>query len=111
MEAKGFKQSTIQASSTPMKFSSEADRRNEQKWDTVVKRSKVCLAKTLDYPFLTVHALDRETTKTRVRYSVAITVEALSYNGDLYDEIMNEYRVLQPINVQLENELRIFNKF
>ncbi|QIL46190.1 S8 family peptidase [Vagococcus coleopterorum] len=111
LKAKGFNQSTIQASSTPMKFASEADRRNEQKWDTVVKRSKVCLAKTLDYPFLTVHALDRETTKTRVRYSVAITVEALNYNGDLYDEIMNEYRVLQPINVQLENELRISNKF
>lgn len=107
--ARGFKKSTIQASSTPKKFASEADKRNEQKWDTVVKRSTVCMAKTLDYPFLTVHALDRETDKKRVRYSVAITIEALNYSGNLYDEIMNEYRVLHPINVQLENELRISN--
>lgn len=107
LEEQGYKKSTIQASLSPKKFSTEADLRSEQKWDTVVKRSTVHNSNTLEHPFLALHALDRENGRSRVRYSVAITIEAINYDGDLYEEVLDEYRVLKPIGIKLENELRI----
>ncbi|QTD42785.1 S8 family peptidase [Sporosarcina sp. Te-1] len=102
----GWKLGSIPASVTPNKFATESERRDDLKWDTVAKRSKVFQRNSLKNPFLSFHALDRDTNKTRVRYSVAVTIEALDYQGDLYQEILNEYPVLQPINVRLEQEIR-----
>ncbi|WP_346349484.1 S8 family peptidase [Lactococcus petauri] len=107
--SQGYKKGTIPVSASADRFKTEADMRNKQKWDTVVKRSKICTLESLDHPFLTLHALDRETDRNRVRYSVAITIEALNSNENLYDEILNEYSVLQPIGLKLENELQISN--
>ncbi|WP_141903878.1 S8 family peptidase [Lysinibacillus sp. Y5S-8] len=101
-----WKLGSIPASVTPNKFATESERRDDLKWDTVAKRSKVFQANSLKNPFLTFHALDRDTDKTRVRYSVAVTIEAIEYQGDLYQEILSEYPVLQPINVRLEQEIR-----
>jgi len=102
----GWTLGTIPASVTPNKFATESERRDDLKWDTVSKRSKVFQTNSLKKPFLTFHALDRDTNKTRVRYSVAVTIEALDYQGDLYQDILSEYPVLQPINVRLEEEIR-----
>lgn len=102
----GWALGSIPASVTPNKFSTESERRDDLKWDTVAKRSKVFQVKSLKNPFLTFHALERDTDKTRVRYSVAVTIEALDYQGDLYHEILSDYQVLQPINVRLEQEIR-----
>lgn len=102
----GWALGSIPASVTPDKFSTESERRDDLKWDTVAKRSKPFQIRSLKNPFLTFHALDRDTLKTRVRYSVAVTIEALDYQGDLYSEILNEYKVLQPISVRLEQEIR-----
>ncbi|PGU46923.1 S8 family peptidase [Bacillus cereus] len=104
--SEGWTLGSIPASVTPDKFATESERRDDLKWDTVAKRSKVFQANSLKNPFLTFHAIDRETDKTRVRYSVAVTIEALDYQGDLYSEILSEYQVLQPINVRLEQEIR-----
>lgn len=102
----GWSIGSIPASVAPKKFVTESKRRDDLKWDTVSKRSKVFITKSLKNPFLTFHALDRDTDKNRVRYSVAVTIEAMNYEGDLYQEILNEYKVLQPINVRLEQEIR-----
>ncbi|KQS20175.1 hypothetical protein ASF99_09845 [Exiguobacterium sp. Leaf187] len=102
----GWVPSTIPASVTPQKFSTESERRDDLKWDTVFKRSKTFNLNSLKNPFLTFHALERDTDKNRIRYSVAVTIEALNYSGDLYNEILSEYRVLQPISVRLEQEIR-----
>ncbi|MDG4978904.1 S8 family peptidase [Lactococcus lactis] len=107
LEEQGYIKSTIQASTSPNKFSTEADLRSEQKWDTVVKKSSVHYSSTLEHPFIVLHALDRGEGRNRVRYSVAITIEAIDYEGDLYEEVLSEYKVLAPIGIKLESELRI----
>lgn len=104
--AEGWVPGAIPVSVAPKKFATESERRDDLKWDTVAKRSKTFRANSLKNPFLTFHAIERETDKTRIRYSVAVTIEALGYQGDLYSEILNEYQVLQPINVRLEQEIR-----
>lgn len=105
MLADDWKIGNIPASVSPERFTTESERRDDLKWDTVAKRSKTFLSSSLKNPFLTFHAIDRETDKTRIRYSVAVTVEALNYDGDLYNEILTEYTVLQPIHFEIEQEI------
>lgn len=102
----GWTQSYNPVTMSPQKFKTESERRNDLKWDTVFKRSKVFNNTSLKKPFLSFHALDRYTNTSRIRYSVAITIEAINYNGDLYSDILSEYPVLTPINIRQENEIR-----
>lgn len=111
----GFVKSEYPATKSSNVFLNEEQRRALLKWDSVTKKSlDYTLKSSLEDPFLIVHALSRDSSINRVRYSVIVTIAAFDnaknrYKGDLYEEILNEYEVLQPIDIALENEININN--
>lgn len=111
----GYTKSEYPITKSATTFLTEEERRALLKWDTVTKKSISYTKKdTLDNPFIIVHAMSRDSKVDRVSYSVIVSIEAfdnknLNYTEDLYEEIINEYEVLQPIDVSLENEINIQN--
>lgn len=109
MGMEGIKISQFPITSSPKKYSTETESRETLKWDTVIKKEISHNAISLKKPFIVVHALDRETDIKRVKYSVAVTVEAVGYAGDLYQEIVNEYPLLTPIRIRQEQHVEVPN--
>ena len=58
-------------------------------------------------PFITVHAMTRNGyTNKSIKYFIAITIEAPTYNGNLYDGILRAYDRLKPIEIRNINRLQ-----
>lgn len=88
---------------------SEEELRKEMKWDTVAKKHIQMNKNSLFDPFLIIHGLDRTDKIRRINFSVIITVEAIESTDNLYEEILNQYSLLNPIAIKNENELRLSN--
>jgi len=57
-------------------------------------------------PFLSLHAIGRDAFEhEKIRYFVVITVEAPNVDGSLYDNILQEYPELVPIQIQNMNRV------
>lgn len=98
----GYKQSKNPASDTA-KRRSELQRRLDYKWDTISKKNKGKKIDGVNDPFLIISALSRDDDDIRkVRFSVAVTVEMKKYNGNMYQDILNKYDVLTPIQIEQE---------
>jgi len=106
MEA-GYKMSDLAASTSPKTNKSEAALRNKDlKWDTIIKKDKSMRSSSLMNPFLTLHAMGRNGyEKETIRYFVVVTIEAPKYDGSLYDNILQTYPNLVPIEVQNVNRI------
>ncbi|MCO7126140.1 S8 family peptidase [Sporolactobacillus shoreicorticis] len=104
---KGYKLSTLPVSKTPEKYQTELARREELKWDTVVKRWKSMRPLSLHNPFLVLHALGRDGSNDRMDYAVVVTIDIPKYTGNLYEDILNEYRVLEPVKIKNRNDVMI----
>lgn len=102
----GYFKSELPASASP-KNSPEADLRNKDfKWDTVIRKHKSMMVNSLLNPFLTLHAIGRdEYEHEKMRYNVVITVEVPNYQGSLYDNILQRYNNLVPIQIQNVNRV------
>jgi hypothetical protein len=93
-------------SSSPNQYQSELARRGELKWDTVVKNWKKMRSTSLEQPFLLLHGMGRNGSSfERMDYAVVITINAPKYAGNLYEDILNEYKVLQPVSIRSRNQL------
>lgn len=107
----GYKVSDLPVSAPAQKARSETSlRNNDFKWDTIIKKQKSMYASSLLGPFLVLHAIGRnEYEHEKVRYYVAITVDAPKYPGSLYDITLQEYSNLIPIKVRSSSQARIPN--
>lgn len=87
----------------------EEELRKEMKWDTVIKKHVQMNKNSLLNPYLIIHGLDRTEKIRRINFSVIITVEAIGCTDNLYEEILNQYSVLNPISIRNENKIQLSN--
>lgn len=104
VEALGYKRSLNPMSDTA-KRKSEIDRRLEYKWDTISKKSKGKMVENISEPFLIISALSRDDNDVqKIKFCVAVTIECKKYIGNMYEDILNKYEVLTPIEIEQEVE-------
>jgi hypothetical protein len=105
----GYKMSSLPLSAAAKKDANEAALRNSDlKWDTVIRKEKSMFATSLLNPFLTLHAMGRNGFEHEtIKYFVAITVEALGYKGNLYDNVLQTYTNLVPIEIHNINRVMV----
>lgn len=105
----GYKMSELPISGAAKKDKSESALRNKDlKWDTVIKKMKSMYATSLLNPFLTLHAIGRNGFEHEsIKYFVAVTVEAKGYKGNLYDNILQTYSNLLPIEIHNINRVMV----
>ena len=104
----GYLQSKVPASHS-VKYQDEADLRSQQlKWDTVVKKGIVLNAKSIFDPFIVIKGTGRNGNEEKaIDYSVVITIDAPKYDGVLYDQILQRFPNLIPIDIQVANFVKI----
>ena len=101
----GYKQSLNPVSDTASR-KSEIQRRLDYKWDTISKKSKGKNLESIDNPFLIISALSRDDDDfQKIEFCVAITIENRKYKGNMYQDILNKYKVLEPIEVEHDIEI------
>lgn len=103
----GYSKSQLPISkSIKRSYKEEELRKVDYKWDTVIRKQKRMMASSLLNPFITLHAIGRdEYEHEKIRYNVVVTVEAASYEGSLYDNILQKYNNLMPIQMQNINRI------
>lgn len=108
----GYVRSELPVSSSTKRIWNETDLRSKDlKWDTVIKKNKSMKGSSLQNPFLTLHALDRNGFNSQnIHYYVAVTIEARSYNGSLYDSVLQNYQNLIPIEIRNVNRIFVDTK-
>lgn len=90
------------------KRQSEIDRRLDYKWDTVSKKAKGKVSTNIKDPFLIISALSRDDDDVqKIQYCIAVTIEAKKYVGNMYQDIMNKYKVLEALNIEIDIEQEI----
>ncbi len=104
---KGWKQSSWPESDSGNVYINERERRLDCKWESIVRRSKSKLARSINSPLMTLHAIGRNGAHERFDYVVVVTLRAPKFVGDLYTEIRQEYPALAPIRLRTEAETRI----
>ncbi|MGO0062633.1 S8 family peptidase [Brevibacillus fluminis] len=103
----GWQRSVLPVTRSTNSYQTEQARRGELKWDTVVQRWDRMRATTLRNPFLVLHGMGRNGGNDRMDYAVIVTISAPRYQGSLYEDILNEYRQLQPIQMRAVNEILV----
>ncbi len=90
----------------------EVDLRNKDlKWDTVINKTLRMRGSSLLNPFLTLHAICRnDFDDNKIKYFVAISINAPKYEGSLYNSILQNYRNLAPIEISNINRIMVPNK-
>jgi hypothetical protein len=107
--AQGFKQPSYPVTKPRKKNWDESDlRKNELKWDTVIKDFRSMDCTSLFEPYLKLRAISRSDTELDAfKYFVVVTIEAKKYQGSLYDTILQEYRNLMPIEIRDANRIMV----
>lgn len=105
--SEGWIQSALPVSRSANSYQTEQARRGELKWDTVVKRSDRLRADSLSNPFLVLHGMGRQGNNDRIDYAVILTISAPKYLGNLYQDILTQFRALEPIRLRAESEILV----
>ena len=107
-------QMPISKSNTDKKYLTEQERREDFKWDTVMKKSSGFMQyKQIQEPYIIIHALsrDKENDKEdRLYYSVALTIEYKDCKESVYKETIKQFHLLEQAEVVNINEIMIENK-
>lgn len=103
----GYVPSALPASAAPEQYQTEQARRGELKWDTVVKKWKRMRHSSLEQPFLVLHGMGRNGSTDRIDYAVVVTISVPNYQGNLYEDILSEYKVLEPVSIRNKNEIMV----
>ncbi len=99
--AAGWSQSEFPVSVAGQTAFTEQQRREELKWDTVLRKRRRFRWSSLDQPFLILHAIGRNSpTQDRLYYGVVVTVSAPSYPNNLYADILRVFNRLEPVRVR-----------
>jgi len=107
--ADGYKRSINPLSYSSNKKKSELElRKVELKWDTVIRREINMNGSSLFNPYLSLHAMSRnETDDNDMKYFAVITIKAKKYTGSLYNEILQNYKNLLPIEIRSINRVMV----
>ena len=105
--SKGWKQASFPVSESGNKYRDGQGAKIDCLWEPTVRRSLSKYAKSLDEPFLTLHAMSRNSASDRFDYVAVVTVRAEKFQGDLYTKIRQRYPALAPIRVRTEAEIRV----
>ena len=91
----------------------EQELRNDFKWDTVIKRTSGKIKyNDLAEPYIVIHALSRDKEsiiEDKVSYSIALTIEYIDCEEDVYNKTINRYSLLEKAEVEVVNEIRLKN--
>lgn len=109
LKSDGWTQGNFPATNSGESFEPEAKRRENLKWDTVVRRSINKNGASIYEPFLVLHAMERNDSDLDepLDYGVAITVEIPKFKGDLYAEIVKIYNKLEPLEIRGINQIMV----
>lgn len=92
------------------KYKTEQERKENFKWDTVMKR-RVRIAKydQLENPYIVLHAMERgqQDEINPIHYAVAVTIYYKDFNGDAYTRTLEVYNKLEQAQVYAVNEILI----
>lgn len=102
----GWKRSEFPNSQSGNVHLTEANRRIDLKWESVVRRR---VSKTIDAvqdPFLVLHAIPRGGMTGTVDYAAVLSMKATD-EVDLYQAILQRNPALQPVRLRAETELRV----
>ncbi len=105
--SEGYTQSDLPVSNPAKKFFSEANLRNSDfKWDTITRKNIRMRCSSLLNPFISLHAIGRdEYEHEKIKYFVVITLDVPKFDGSLYDQILQTYNNLVPIQIQNTNRI------
>lgn len=105
--SEGYEKSDLPVSKSAKRNFAEADLRNSDfKWDTIIRKEQTMRCSSLLNPFISLHAIGRdEFEHEKIRYFVVITVDVPKFKGSLYDNIIQTYNNLTPIQIQNVNRV------
>ena len=90
------------------KYKPEQERKNNFKWDTILKRRAPLMYKSLKEPYLVLHAMDRYGNDTEfVNYAVAVTINYINSTDDVYELTLREYNKLEVAEIRSINEVLV----
>ena len=103
----GYIKSELPVSKSAKKHFAEADLRNSDfKWDTIIRKDVRMRCSSLLNPFISLHAIGRdEYEHEKIKYFVVITIDIPNFKGSLYDQILQTYDNLLPIQIQNVNRI------
>lgn len=104
---KGWHQASRPLARTGRRFRVEHERRDELKWDSVVRRTCRLRASSLSEPVLVLHGIARNGFTKEFRCVVVVTVRVAHYPDDLYAKVRERYSNLVPLRIRLENEVLV----
>jgi hypothetical protein len=105
---RGWRKSAFPAPRSGNCYPTEQEKRAvDYKWDTLVRRAVSLRADSLHKPFLVLHAIARHSLVDRFPYAAVVTISASGFAGDLHNEIVRRFPVLQPIRIRTESEIRV----
>lgn len=108
----GWSQGTFpETGSTSSTYKTEDQLRADLKWDTVDMRQKSMRVNGVSEPVFHIHALGRgaRTSTSNVEFALILTVNIESNEIDLYDNILNKYSALIPLELQIQMDVPVNN--
>lgn len=103
----GYKRSSFQVSDSPGYFTEEERRLNLQ-WDTSKRRYKNKYASNIDEPSIVLHCIPRNDNIFKpIKFCMALNIKVKNYNNDLYENIIEKYPILSPLNIKVDNDINI----
>ena len=90
-------------------YKTEAELRDDLKWDSLDTREFKKMAKGINEPSFHIHALGRgnRSSKKKVKFALIFTVTTPKAEVDIYANILNKYSALIPIQMRIETEVNI----
>lgn len=89
-------------------YKTEEERKQNFKWDTVIKRRAVINYNNLKNPYLVLHAMDRYNCNMDfVNYAVAVTIDYVDCKEDVYDLTLKSYNKLEVSKIRAINEILV----
>ena len=90
------------------KYKPESERKENFKWDTIIKRTSEIKYSKLDNPYIVLHAMNRgKSTNDYVRYAVIATLDYEDCQEDVYELTLKEYNKLEISQIKNINEILI----
>lgn len=90
------------------KYKTETERKENFKWDTILKRSRKKRNSSLKNPYLVLHAMERFNSNVDfVYYAVAVTLKYINCEEDVYDITLKSYNRLEPTLIKNRNEILV----
>ncbi|MCT4611736.1 MAG: S8 family peptidase [Clostridia bacterium] len=92
-------------------YKTEEERKNNFKWDTVIKRRARMKYASLNSPYFVLHAMERHNPNNDfITYAVAVTIKYEGTKTKVYDLTLNTYNQLEISRLKAKNEVLVKNK-